>query len=85
MRAYDTKPSPQGGLNRYVVILRTNVDLGRSPSGDEVGTHVVWADDPYQAATTAQIVAQHLVGLQVRRTIGVQELPIELPPDPESR
>lgn len=85
MRVYDTKPGPQGGLNRYVVILRTNVDLNNSPSGDELGVGVVWADDPYQAAATAEITARHLMGLQIRRTLGVQELPIELPPDPESR
>ncbi len=81
---YDVKKPEQGGLLRYVVLLRVNPALDQWPSTDQYTTHVVWADDPYDAAATAEILAKQMRGQFTRRVIGVEECPIEPLPESEA-
>lgn len=74
---YGTQRTDQGQLKRYVVLLRVNADLDLSPSADTYTTHVVWADEPYDAMTTAIILAKQQRGYLLRRVVGVEEWPIE--------
>lgn len=73
---YPTAPAPYGGLQRYVVLLRVTTDLATSPSGDELTTHTVWADNPYQASSVAHILSERQRGVKVRRLVGLEEWPL---------
>lgn len=70
--------APQGPLRRYLVVLRVNPDLSLCPSTDSRTTHVVWADEPYDAMSAAVIIAKQHRGQLLRRVIGIEEAPLPL-------
>ncbi|QLG11756.1 hypothetical protein HLB42_21630 (plasmid) [Deinococcus sp. D7000] len=74
--SYVIPDGPQGGLKRFAVVLRVTGDLTACPSTDEVTTHVIWADDPYDAMCAAEIISRRQRGQHLRRVIGVEEYPV---------
>ena len=63
-----------GGLNRYRVLIRV-----RKPDedNDQLLLRVVWALDPYDAASTAEIIAKQEEGAVLKRWVGVEEWPFD--------